>query len=59
MGDEDDAAGEVLEVMLQPSDAFGVEVVGGLVQQQHVGLGQKQAAERYAAAFTAGELFDA
>jgi hypothetical protein len=33
-------------------------VVGGLVQQQHVGLGQQQAAQRHAALFTAGQHAD-
>ena len=47
MGDQDHAAGEVLQVMLQPGhQELGVEVVGGLVQQQHVGLGQQQARQR-------------
>ena len=52
VGDEDDAARELLQVMLQPGDAFGVKVVGRLVQQEHVGLGQKQAGQRDTALFT-------
>ena len=39
-------------------DRFGVEVVGRLVEQQHVGLRQQQPAERDAAALAAGDLRD-
>ena len=39
----------------QPGDRLGVEVVGRLVQQQDVGLGQQQPAERHAAPLAAGE----
>ena len=45
MGDGDDRALILLQVLLQPVDALGVEVVGGLVEQEHVGLGQEQAAQ--------------
>ncbi len=58
MGHQDDAAREVFQVMLQPGDALGVQVVGGFVQQQHVGLGQQQAGQGDAAALAAGELGD-
>ncbi len=44
--------------LLEPFDALGIEVIGRFVEQQHVGLGQEQAAERDAAFFTAGKLFD-
>ena len=36
MGDGDDRAGVVVQVPLEPRDALGVEVVGGLVEEQHV-----------------------
>ena len=58
MGDCYDCAGILLEVLFEPVDRFCVEVVGGFVEQQHVGLLQQQAAEGYAAAFTSGEGFD-
>ncbi len=58
MGDRDDGAGEVLQELLQPFDRLGVEVVGRLVEQQHVGLGQQQAAQRDAALLATGELAD-
>jgi hypothetical protein len=42
VGDRDHGAGEVLEEALEPAHRLGVEVVGRLVEQQHVGLGQQQ-----------------
>src|SRR5690606_18301425 len=49
VGDGHHCAGEAAEELLQPIDRFGVQVVGGLVEQQHVGLGQQQAAQGHAA----------
>jgi hypothetical protein len=46
VGDRDHRAGEARQELLEPVHALGVEVVGRLVQQQHVGLGQQQPAER-------------
>jgi hypothetical protein len=46
------------EELLQPVHRLGVQVVGGFVEQQHVGLGQQQAAQRHAALFAAGEQAD-
>ena len=43
-------------MMLEPGHRFGVQVVGGLVEQQHVGLGEQQAGERHAPALAAREL---
>ena len=56
VGDGDDRALILLQVLLQPVDALGVEVVGGLVEQEHVGLGQEQAAQGHTAALTTGEV---
>ena len=53
--DEDDAAGEVDQEVLQPGDGFGVEVVGRFVHQDHVGLRQEQLADGDAADFAARE----
>ncbi len=50
--------GYLLEVLLEPVDALGVEVVGGLVEQQDVGLLEQQAAEGHTAALAAGEGAD-
>jgi hypothetical protein len=58
VGDRHDGAGEAHQELLQPLDAFGVQVVGGLVEQQHVGLRQQQAAERHAALLAAREVVD-
>ena len=58
MGDGDDGALVLLEVLLEPEHALGVEVVGGLVQQQQVGLLQQQLAQRHATALAAGEVGD-
>ena len=56
VGHADDRARVLLEVFLEPGDGLRVEVVGRLVEQQHVGLRQQQPAERDAAALAAGEL---
>ena len=53
MGDEDDAAGIGFQIALQPGGRLGVEMVGRLVEQQHVGLGEQQLAQRDAALFAA------
>ena len=53
MGHHDDGARIVAQMMLEPGDAFGVEVVGRLVEQKNVGLRQEKPAERDAAALAA------
>ena len=58
MGNCNHSAGVVVQEALQPGDGLGVEVVGRFVQQQHVRLGEQQAAECDTAAFTTGELRD-
>ncbi len=58
MGDRDHAARELLEEALQPGDRLGVEVVGGLVEQQHVGRLQQQAAEGHPPPLAARQLRD-
>ena len=55
MGDGHHGAAKTLEELLQPFDRFGVQVVGRFVEQQHVRLGQQQAAQRHAALFTTGQ----
>ena len=56
VGDGHHGAGEAHQELLQPFDRFGVEVVGRLVEQQHVGLGEQQLAERDAALLAAGQV---
>lgn len=46
------------QVLLQPVHRLGVQVVGGLVEQQQVGRLEQQLAERDAAALTTGEAGD-
>ena len=46
----------LLQVLFQPVNRLGVEVVGGLVEQQYVGLLQQQAAKSHAAALTARQV---
>ena len=55
VGDGDHGALVVGEEALEPVDRLGVEVVRRLVEQQQVGRGEQQAAERDAAALAAGE----
>ena len=56
--DGNHSAAKALQELLQPLHTFGIQVVGGLVQQQHVGFAQQQLAQRHAAFFTAREVFD-
>ena len=58
VGDGEDGAGVAGEVLLEPQHALGVEVVGGLVEEQQVRLLQQELAERDAAALTTGEQGD-
>src|SRR5690606_24936164 len=53
-----DGARVGLEVTLQPLHRLRVQVVGGLVEQEQVGLLQQQLAERHAATLTTGEVVD-
>ena len=55
VGDRDDRARVLLEEPLEPGHGLGVEVVGGLVEQQQVGLAKQQAAQRDAALLAARE----
>ena len=55
VGHGHDGALVVLEVLLEPGHRLGVEVVRRLVEQQQVGRGEQQPAERHAAALAAGQ----
>jgi hypothetical protein len=57
--DRDNRAGEFLEEALEPRDGLGVEVVGRLVEQQHVGIRQQQAAKRDTPALAARQRLHA
>ena len=58
MRDRDHGAGEAHQELFQPFHRLGIEVVGRLVQQQHVGLFQQQLAQRDAALLAAGKILD-
>ena len=55
VGDDQDATGEGLDPVAQPHDRIVVEVVGGLVEEEHVGVGEEHAGELDAAALAARE----
>ena len=44
------------EIILQPQRAFEIEIVGRLVEQQQIGLGEQHAGERHAHAPAAGKF---
>ena len=53
--DRHDGAGVAVQELLEPEHRLGVEVVGGLVEQQQVGGLEQQAAQGDAATLAAGE----
>ena len=52
------SAREAREELFEPVHRFGIQVVGRLVEQQHVGAREQQLAQRHAALFTAREVLD-
>src|SRR6516164_3005107 len=58
MADDDGAAGKILERLFQRAQRIDVEIVGGLVEQQHVGARLEHLGEMDAIAFTARKLAD-
>ena len=58
VGDDQDRALVFDQVLLQPGDGLGVQVVGRFVQQQHVGRLKQQLAQRDPAAFAARQGAD-
>ena len=54
----EERAGERLQELLEPDDRLDVEVIGGLVHQQHVGLAEQDARERDPHLPAAGQLAD-
>jgi hypothetical protein len=55
VGDRHHRAGVLGQVALEPGHRLGVQVVGGLVEQQQVGLAQQKSAQRHAAALPTGQ----
>ncbi len=58
VGDEQHGPGVVAQERLQPLDGLDVEVVGGLVEQQHVGRGHQRAGQQHAPPPAAGQRVD-
>ena len=56
MGNNDHAAPEVLKKVFENAEGLNIQIVGGFVQQQHVGRLDQHPAEGEAAALAAGEL---
>ena len=54
MGDCHNSAREIVQKALKPGHTFGIQVVGGFVQQNHIRSGQQQAAQRNPAKLPAG-----
>ena len=58
VGDRDHGAWKVLQEAFQPGNRLGVEMVGGLVENQHVGIRQQQPAQRDAALLAPRQVGD-
>ena len=58
MSNGNNSAFVLVEVLLQPVDTLGIEVVGRLVEQQHVGFLKKQTAQCHTAALTTRKVID-
>ena len=58
MGDDQQRAGPPVEIVLDHGQRVDVQVVGRLVQQQHVGLGEQQPEELQPAALTTGQVVE-
>src|SRR6202035_608202 len=56
VADDDHRARIAREVLLQPQGAFEVEIVGRLVEEKEIGLGEQGCGESQAHAPAAGEL---
>src|SRR6266568_7267102 len=58
VADDDRAAGEILERLLERAQGIDVEIVGRLVEQDHVGAGLEHLGEMHAVALAPRELAD-
>ena len=59
VGHCNDGAGVVLERALQPGDRLGVEMVGGLVEEEEVGLGEEETGHGDTSNLAAGKVLNA
>ena len=58
MADDDGAAGEILQRLFQRAQRIDVEIVGRLVEQQHVGAGLQHLGQMHAVALAARQRAD-
>ena len=58
MSDEHHDAWIVCEIVFEPTDGIDVEVIRGLVEQQHVGLTDERACQQHSSPPTAREAVD-
>src|SRR5882762_5292232 len=56
MADDHGATGEILQRLLQRAQRVDVEIVGRLVEQQHIGAGFQHLGQMHAVAFAARQL---
>ena len=54
----DHGAGIIFQVTFQPSHRFSIEMVGGLVEQEQIGLFQEQATQSHTTALATGKMGD-
>ena len=57
MADQEQRAGVILQQLFEQFEGFDVEVVGGLIEYQHIGRTAEQAREQKTVALTARERF--
>ncbi len=58
MGHDEDGARVGAQVTFEPRHGLGIEMVGGLVEEQHLGLLEQELAQRHAAALAARQAVD-
>ena len=58
MGHAHHRSGKALQKLLQPLDRLGIQVVGRLIQQQHVGLAEQQLTQGHPTLFAARQILD-
>ena len=59
VGDRHDRTGVIVQKALDPGHGIGIEMIGRLVEEQHVGLLEQQPAQSDAPALAAGNVGDA
>ena len=55
MSDQQKRSGIALQIRFQPTNGLGVEVVGGLVEEEEIGLEKERPSQRHALALSARE----